>query len=127
MNNIRDYRDLEVWKNGISLVTEIYRICEFLPKEETYGLSGQMKRAAVSIPANIAEGQGRSGLKDFVHFLSISLGSVYELSTELVICNRIGYLSENQTSIASDMCETLSKMISRLIKVLVSKSADDSQ
>ena len=91
------YRDLVVWREGIDLVTNIYALSRTFPGEEKYALSDQMQRAAVSIPANIAEGHARSSRKEFLHFLSISLGSLAELETHLTIANKLKYLALDRT------------------------------
>ena len=109
------YKELRVWQKAIDLVIEIYRLCKFLPKEETYGLSDQMRRAAVSIPSNIAEGQARDSEKDFIRFLSIAQGSRAELETQLEICVQLHYLSREQVYTA----ETLSAQTGRMIRTLI--------
>jgi four helix bundle protein len=83
------HKDLEVWKESIELVLEIYAISESLPTEEKYGLISQMKRAAVSVPSNIAEGAARKSTKEFLRFLDIANGSLSELETQLIIINRL--------------------------------------
>lgn len=85
------YKDLEAWKESILLVEEIYVITQQFPKEELYGISSQMRRAAVSIPSNIAEGSVRSSKKETSHFIDISIGSTAELDTQLIISQRLGY------------------------------------
>ena len=111
---ITHYEELKVWQKAMDLVVEIYRIVKSLPKEETYALSDQMRRAAVSIPSNIAEGQQRQTTKEFKHFLSIAKGSVAELNTQLYICSRLQYLSEEQLQKAFDLADEVGKMISGL-------------
>ena len=91
---VRSYRDLNVWKKSIQLVKDIYILVKLLPKEETYALSDQIRRSAVSIPSNIAEGSGRKGAKEYIHFLYISLGSLCELETQIIISNEIGYIKK---------------------------------
>src|SRR5271154_4345955 len=88
----KSYRDLEVWRLGLDLVEIIYRSTAEFPKSEIFGLAAQMRRAAVSIPSNIAEGQARTSSKEFLHFLSIALGSLAELATQLELANRLGYM-----------------------------------
>jgi four helix bundle protein len=85
MRNFRNYR---VWHNSIELVDHVYALTELLPKEEDYTLKQQMRRAAISVASNIAEGCGRDGQKDFKRFVEISIGSSYELETQLIISNR---------------------------------------
>ena len=95
---MRPHHKLEAWSKAIEFVTDVYKNSESFPKEERYGLTSQIRRAAVSIPANIAEGAGRHSKKEFAHFLSNSQGSASELETELVIAHRLGYLDETTFS-----------------------------
>ena len=88
------HRDLDAWKRSIDLVVKIYKATENFPKEEIYGITSQIRRAAVSIPSNIAEGAGRNSDKEFMHFLSISLGSIAEVDTQLLICKKLQLISE---------------------------------
>ena len=92
MATIKTYRDLEVWQKAMSFVEDVYKAVRTFPREEQYGLADQIRRAAVSIPSNIAEGFGRDSNAEFLRFLSISRGSLYEVSTQLEIARRIGYL-----------------------------------
>ena len=115
------YRDLLVWQKGMDLVVEIYRLVRFLPKEETYGLSDQMRRAAVSIPSNIAEGQSRGTSKEFIRFLSLAQGSRAELDTQLEICLRLNYLTKEQTTQAETLSAEVRKMTAVLQKNLKSE------
>lgn len=112
------YRELRVWQKAMDLVIETYKLCRLLPREETYGLIDQMKRAAVSVPSNIAEGQARKNKKEFVHFLYIAQGSLAELLTQLEICVRLEYLNKDQTAAAETYSEETGKMISNLMKNL---------
>lgn len=82
-----NFRELKIWKDGIHLTKEIYELSVKLPEDEKYGLKSQIKRSSSSIPTNIAEGSGRGTVKDFNHFLNMSLGSSYELETQLVLIN----------------------------------------
>ena len=93
-NKVRTHRDLDVWKKSIDLVTLIYKYTADYPKDEMYGLTSQIRRCAVSIPSNIAEGSARTTKKDFSHFLAIALGSVAELETQLIISKNLNYLPE---------------------------------
>jgi four helix bundle protein len=88
---VRNYQHLIVWQRAMDLVTDVYRATRAFPKEELYGLTGQIRRAAVSVPSNIAEGQGRGIGKEFCHYLRISNGSRQELETQLLISSRLGY------------------------------------
>ena len=116
--SVQSYRDLIVWQKSIALTKEIYSLVKCLPREETYALSDQMRRAAVSIPSNIAEGQARAGTKEFVQFLSIAAGSKAELQTQLLICVGIGHLLESDIKTAIDLSEEIGKMLSSLIQKL---------
>ena len=92
---MRPHEKLEVWSKSVDLVVAIYKLTELFPKEEKFGLTAQIRRAAVSVPANIAEGAARQSSKEFAHFLSIAQGSASELETELLIAQRPGYLNED--------------------------------
>ena len=112
---VKSFRELLVWQKGMELVEETYSSVKLLPKEEMYGLSDQMRRAAVSIPSNIAEGQKRKSPKEFANFLSVSRGSVAELETQYIICERLGFLTGENTKKAIDLCHELYKMLNVLI------------
>ena len=111
----KDYKDFIVWQKAIDLSVEVYRLVKLLPKTETYALSDQMRRAVVSIPSNIAEGQGRNSAKDFANFLAIARGSQKELETQIYICIKIGYFTEEEASTAFNLCEEIGKMLNALI------------
>ena len=117
------YRDFIVWQKAIDLSVEVYSLVKLLPKTETYALSDQMRRAVVSIPSNIAEGQGRNTSKEFAHFLSIARGSQKELETQLYICTKIGYLTEEEASTALNLCEEVGKMLNSLIMKILRREA----
>ena len=89
---VKRYEDLKVWQKAMLLAKTVYGLQKQLPKEETYGLGDQIRRAAVSIPSNVAEGFGRDTNKDFKHFLSIARGSLYETKTQLQLAESLGYL-----------------------------------
>jgi four helix bundle protein len=108
------YKALKVWQKAIDLAVEVYRIKEKLPKEERYGLISQINRCVVSIPSNIAEGAGRNTKKDFDNFLGISLGSSFELDTQLVISNRLGYVSSDDFEKIESELEHIQNMIAKL-------------
>lgn len=93
---MKTHHDLDVWKNAIQFVTLIYKSTEFFPKSEVYGITNQIRRSAVSIPSNISEGAARTSTKKFSHFLSITLGSLAELETQLIISKNLDYLDEIQ-------------------------------
>jgi len=115
---VQKYEDLIVWQKAMDLVVEIYALVKLLPDEERYTLVDQMKRAAVSIPSNIAEGQERSTAKNFVHFLHIAKGSRSELETQLSICVRLNYLTLEQIVIAKSLLAETGKMLHSLIQKL---------
>ena len=115
---MRPHQKLEAWSKAVELVTDIYRSTERFPKEERYGLTSQIRRAAISIPANIAEGAGRRSKKEFVHFLSNSQGSDSELETELIIANRLGYLDETSFAQLVSQLERIGRLITGLSRHL---------
>ncbi len=112
------YRDLIVWQKSMDLATEVYRIMKLMPSSESIGLISQMQRAAVSIPSNIAEGFGRNNNKEFVRFLMIANGSKSELQTQLLLCEKIGYLTREQTRPALLLTEEIGKMLFSLSESL---------
>ena len=116
------YHDLRVWQSAMDLTKSIYRATRRFPPEEMYGLSSQMRRAAVSVPSNIAEGKGRSSDKELVQFLSRARGSVYELQTQLEIAESLGYLSSTDqqelSTHASDVGRMLNGMIAKFREAL---------
>ena len=114
----KSFRDLIVWQKSIDLVVEVYQLIKRLPKEEIYSLSNQMRRSSVSIPSNIAEGQQRKTTKEFVNFLSIAKGSNAELQTQLVICVRLGYLTDEQIKPTMTLSEEISKMLTKICETL---------
>jgi four helix bundle protein len=114
----KSYQDLVAWQKAMDLVEEIYRLTRAFPKEEVYGLTSQLRRAAVSIPSNIAEGQGRRGAMEFKHFLRLSVGSLMEVETQLMIAGRLRYLeSEPVKSLLCDSAE-LGRVLNGLISSL---------
>ena len=112
---VKDHKDLIVWQKSMDLLVEIYRLVKKLPKEETYALSDQMRRAAVSIPSNIAEGRGRSSEKDYLRFLFMARGSRAELETQLLACVRLNYLNETDVETALNLCDEIGRMLSTMI------------
>ncbi len=110
---IRNHKDLEVWKKSIDLVSNIYKITESFPNKELYGLTNQIRRAAVSVPSNIAEGAARNSKKEFIQFLYIALGSLSELETQIIIASRLEYLN-NLDTLSEDL-----KFVQKLINGLI--------
>jgi four helix bundle protein len=113
---MRPHQKLEAWSKAIELVTDVYKSTERFPMEERYGLTGQIRRAAVSIPANLAEGAGRRSQKEFAHFLSNSQGSASELETELIIANRLGFLDEANFAKLLGQLERIGRLITGLTR-----------
>jgi four helix bundle protein len=112
------YSDLAVWQGGMDLAIHIYRLTKNFPKEETYGLTSQLRRAAVSVPSNIAEGKGRSSDKDLIHFLDNSRGSLFEIETQAAIARRLGYLSAEQSQTISSQTARVGQLLNGLIRAL---------
>ena len=115
---VKTHKDLDVWKESIFLVKDVYTLTKLFPKDEIYGLTSQMRRCAVSIPSNIAEGSARNYDKEFIQFLYISLGSLSELETQLIISIEINYINEYNFA----KLEKIKKMLLGLIKYLKSKN-----
>jgi len=113
---MKDYKELEVWKKAIELVIMVYDVVKKFPKEEIYALADQIKRAAVSIPSNIAEGASRNSTKEFIQFLSIAFGSTSELETQIIIAEKVGYI-QNGENLRSDIT-IIRKMLNALISSL---------
>lgn len=115
---MRNFRNLNIWKEGIILVKEIYKLSNKLPKEEKFGLKSQICRAAVSIPSNIAEGCSRNSEIEFKRFLEISIGSSFELETQLIIIAELQYISEEEIKSIIEVLSKEQKMINTLINKL---------
>ena len=113
---MRPHHKLEAWNQAVELVAEVYRKTDSFPKEERYGLTSQIRRAAVSIPANIAEGAARFSSKEFAGFLSNAQGSASELETELLIAHRLGYLDEPNFSRLISQLERIGRLTTGLSK-----------
>ncbi|MCH8517810.1 MAG: four helix bundle protein [Cyclobacteriaceae bacterium] len=118
---MRTHRDFEAWKKSVDFVASIYDFTKSFPKEETYGLSSQIRRSAVSIPSNIAEGAARKNDKEFIQFLYVALGSAAELETQLIISNKIQISDQGEINVLLESLEEISKMIFGLIKFLKNK------
>jgi four helix bundle protein len=115
---LQNYRDLEVWQRATTLAEDCYMVTTKFPRAELFGLTSQIRRAAVSIPANIAEGQGRQYTKEFLNHLSIARGSLKELETHLILSNRVGVLDRPHLERLLTLCEEISRMMSGLRKAL---------
>jgi four helix bundle protein len=118
---IQSYRDLKVWNKAMDLVVESYRLANLLPKTETYGLARQIQRAAVSVPANIAEGHGREHLGDYLHHLSVANGSLMELETHFLIAARLSYLKADDLAALFSRAGEVGRMQAALIRSLKGK------
>jgi four helix bundle protein len=116
------YKELEIWKRSIILATKVYEITASYPAEEKYGMISQLRRSAVSVPSNIAEGAGRNSDKQFVHFLSIVVGSLFEVETQLLISKNVGIISDEDIVSLNSEASVLSKMIFKLQSKLTSPS-----
>lgn len=114
----KSFRDLRVWRSAIALVREVYRATEDFPGSELYGLTRQMRRAAVSIPSNIAEGYAREHRREYLQFLAIAQGSLAELETRIEISLQLDYLSSNQLMSISRAAESLAKQLRALRRSL---------
>ncbi len=112
------YQDLLVWQKGIALVKRVYEITRSFPNDEKFGLVSQMRRAAVSIPSNIAEGQARNARGEFIQFISYSEGSNAELNTQLVIAIELGYCTKAELQDAFELSSELRKMLNALRRKL---------
>tara|TARA_R110002049_G_scaffold21057_5_gene77538 strand:- start:5254 stop:5610 length:357 start_codon:yes stop_codon:yes gene_type:complete len=112
---MRSFRKLEIWKNGIELVKQVYLLSENLPSEEKFGLRSQITRASVSIPSNIAEGCSRNSDVEFKRFLEIAMGSLFEVETQLIISQELGFIPENELKYIFEFLNKEGKMINSLI------------
>lgn len=110
------YKQLIVWQKSVELVTLVYQLTQEFPREEIYGLVSQMRRAAVSIPSNIAEGRSRGSKKEFRHFLSIAFGSCAELETQIEVAKKLTYLQHKRVQECSNLLTEIMKMLATLIK-----------
>jgi four helix bundle protein len=115
---MRTHKDLDVWKDGINFVTKVYKTTSSFPKEEIYGITSQIRRAAISIPSNIAEGAARKSSNEFRQFLYIALSSAAELNTQLLISNNLGFLEPESTNSLNSELDSISRRLQGLIKSL---------
>jgi len=117
---IQSFRDLQIWQKSMELAVAVYRITQSFPREEMYGLTSQLRRCAISIPSNIAEGQGRSSEREFLHFLSIARGSNCELQTQLEIARRLRLADTQLLNDAESLSPETGKMIFAFMRALAS-------
>jgi four helix bundle protein len=115
---VQDYRDLIVWQKAMDLVEIVYKLTRVFPREEQYALTGQIRKAAISIPSNIAEGQGRRTTAEFLRFLSIANGSLREVETQVLIAERLGYASEEAAREAVDATTEVARLLTGLVHAL---------
>ncbi len=120
---LHSHKDLDVWQKSVQLVTELYKATRGFPADERFGLTNQIRRAATSIPSNIAEGWGRGSTREYVQFLTIARGSASELDTHLVIARNLGFLEEPQSKVLQGLSVDVSKMLNQLIRSLRAKEA----
>ena len=122
MTAITGYRDLDVWQKAMTLVERCYRLSEKFPRSEEFGLRAQIRRAAVSIPSNIAEGQGRSSTGEYVHHLAIAHGSLMELETQVQIAGRLGFVVEKEVDLFLETGAEIGRMLNALRASLRAKA-----
>jgi four helix bundle protein len=118
---MRGFEDLEVWRKGMDLVMQVYGLTKPFPSDERYGLTAQLRRAAVSIPSNIAEGRGRFGLRSFLYHLSVATGSLMELETQLRIAARLEYLKPEQARTLLEQLGEVRRLLAGLVRSLRTK------
>ena len=118
MSEIKTYRDLLIWQKSMALVSEVYKLTKSFPNEEMFGLSAQLRKASVSVPSNIAEGYGRNSTKDYVRFLHIAIGSLYEIQTQIEIAFELKYLPSEDFTRLDKLMKEIERMISSLLRKL---------
>ncbi|TYA60075.1 four helix bundle protein [Formosa maritima] len=119
MTSIKSYKELLVWQKAMALVTLIYNLTKTFPEDEKFGLTSQMRKCSVSIPSNIAEGWGRLSRKNYIQFLRISRGSLYELETQILITKQLNYINDSEK--VESLIIEISKMLNSLIRKLEEK------
>ena len=115
---MKNFKQLTVWQKSMKLVLEIYKLTDLLPEKEKFGLSSQLRRTAVSIPSNIAEGSSRKSDKDYVRFLEMALGSSFEVETQLLIVRELGFAVEKQLAECFSLLVEVQKMIQSFISTI---------
>ena len=115
---MKSYQQLDVWQKGVSLSIEVYKFTEQFPRSEKFGLTAQIRRATVSVPANIAEGWGRGSTREYVQFLLVARGSIFELETHLIIGQKLGFLEESQLGHLLQVTQAIGRMLNGLILAL---------
>jgi four helix bundle protein len=124
MAGVGSYRELVVWQKSIDLVVACYAVARRFPDSERFGVTSQLQRAAVSIPANIAEGHARNGPREFLHFLSIARGSLRELETLLIIANRVGYLGDETQRTMLSRTDEIARLLFKLSKTVAASASN---
>ena len=118
---MQSYKDLIVWQKSVQLVTELYCVTEKFPKTEIFGLTSQIRRASVSIPANIAEGYARKHKKEYIQFLKIAFGSGAELETHLIISKNLGFIKDDSIIKVNELLDEVMRMLNKLVSTLMAK------
>jgi len=113
---MKTYADLLVWQKAIELVSAVYKITHSFPKEEIYGLTSQIRRCSISIPSNIAEGYGRNSRQDFIRFLRISMGSIFELQTQIIIARNLNFIPIDDFNVLFENIREVERMLSAFMK-----------
>ena len=120
---LRSYQDLEVWQRAMDLVEDCYQLTKFFPKSEVYGLANQLQRAAVSVPANIAEGRSRQYTRELLQYISIAYGSLAELETLIQIAGRLNYIQTDQSEGTLEKTAEIGRMLNGLRRSLETNTA----
>src|SRR5262245_62963 len=126
---IESYRDLKVWRTAMDLTVEVYRLTSAFPTDERFGLTAQLRRAAISVASNIGEGHGRTHRGEDLHHVSIARGSTIEVEVQLTIAERLGYIAGNELTTARDQCDAICRMLTNLKRSLMKsrdRTGDDS-
>lgn len=118
---MKTYRELIVWEKSMTLVNQIYKVSKQFPADENFGLTSQLRRSAISVPSNIAEGYGRNSLNDYIRFLNISVGSLYEIQTQIEIAFNLNYVEKNHFDELYENTKEIERMMSSLIRKLKEK------
>ncbi len=121
---MKSYRELIVWQKSMRLAKEVYRVSGSFPNKELYGLTSQIQRSGVSIPSNIAEGYGRHSTSDYIRFLRVACGSLYEMQTQLEIAFSLDYLEKSQFDSLFDLSREIERMLNSLINKLVKNKSE---
>ncbi|MDX2027147.1 MAG: four helix bundle protein [Alphaproteobacteria bacterium] len=118
---VQSYKDLEVWQKSMDMVTAVYQVTKEFPKDELYTLTNQIRRSAISVPSNIAEGRGKRSTGDYIRFLNIAYGSISELETQLIISKNLGYVSSGKLDSLFTDINRIGRMLNGLISSLEGK------